>query len=89
MLALPEYLLLRRTPALSAETGLTLKLVSDEAKVKGEALMEVPEVAERIGVKSNWVRHAVNFDGMPCIRYNERLWRFHWPTVLAWLQKRR
>jgi hypothetical protein len=27
-------------------------------------------------------------DGMPVCRLNQRLWRFHWPTVLSWLQKR-
>jgi hypothetical protein len=26
---------------------------------------------------------------MPCIRLNSRFWRFHWPTVLAWLQRQR
>jgi hypothetical protein len=34
------------------------------------------------------IRHLVKFEGMPCIRINSRVWRFHWPTVLAWLQQR-
>jgi excisionase family DNA binding protein len=63
--------------------------VSEDQKTRGEGLLSVSEVADRIGVSEPWVRDAVNFDGMPCIRYNARMWRFHWPTVLAWLQKRR
>jgi antitoxin (DNA-binding transcriptional repressor) of toxin-antitoxin stability system len=27
-------------------------------------------------------------EGLPCCRMNARLWRFHWPTVLAWSQRR-
>jgi predicted DNA-binding transcriptional regulator AlpA len=67
--------------------GLPVK-VTVQDKDKGEALLAVPELAERIGVQPGWVYHAVKFEGMPCIRLNSRFWRFHWPTVLAWLQKR-
>jgi hypothetical protein len=58
-------------------------------KNRGDALLKVPDLAARIGVSSDWVYDAVNFDGMPCCRLNARFWRFHWPTVLDWLQKRR
>jgi excisionase family DNA binding protein len=58
-------------------------------KDKGESLLTVPELAERIGTSTDWVYDAVNYHGMPCIRLNSRFWRFHWPTVLAWLQRQR
>ena len=63
--------------------------VTIQDKDRGEALLKVPELAGRIGVSCDWVYDAVNTGGMPCIRLNSRLWRFHWPTVLAWLQRQR
>ena len=62
--------------------------MSEEDKNKGEGLITVEEIADRIQVGTDWVYDAVNVDGLPCIKYNARLWRFHWPSVLAWLQKR-
>jgi len=62
--------------------------MSEADKDKGEALIDVPELADRIGVGVDWVYGAVKDEGLPCIRFDARLWRFHWPTVLAWLQKK-
>jgi len=56
---------------------------------RGDALLKVPDPAIRIGVSSDWVYNTVNFDGMSSCRSNARFWRFHWPTVLDCLQKRR
>jgi len=58
-------------------------------KNRGDVLLKVPDLANRIGVSRDWIYDAVNYEGMPCCRLNARFWRFHWPTVLDWLQKRR
>ena len=61
----------------------------EEQKAAGEALLDVSEIAARLGASEDWVRDQVHWHGMPCCRFSRKLWRFHWPTVLAWAQKRR
>ena len=50
----------------------TQKLVkaTETDKNRGDALLKVPELATRIGVSSDWVYDAVNFNGLPCCRLN-------------------
>ena len=64
-------------------------IMDESQKDKGDALLDVQEVAARLKVSSDWVYDAVKYHDLPCFRLNQRLWRFHWPTILAWLQKRR
>lgn len=52
-----------------------------------EQLLTIDELAERIKYSAQWIRNQVNFHGMPCVRFNQRAWRFHWKTVLDWMQK--
>jgi predicted DNA-binding transcriptional regulator AlpA len=63
--------------------------MSETDKDRGEGLLTVPELADRCQASQDWVYDQVNCRKMPCIRINARMWRFHWPTVLAWLQKQR
>jgi hypothetical protein len=53
-----------------------------------DGLIDIQELAAKMKLGTKWIRHAVKFDGLPCIRFNSRTWRFHWPTVLAWLSGR-
>jgi hypothetical protein len=50
-----------------------------------EKLLTVDDMAERLQVSPDWILDQVKFWGMPCIKRNARFFRFHWPTVLAWL----
>jgi helix-turn-helix protein len=52
-----------------------------------ERLLTIEEVAERLQYSVEWVRDRVNEGIIPCIRFNARAWRFHWPSVLSALQK--
>jgi len=52
-----------------------------------DRLLTIEEVAERLGYSEPWVRTKVDAGVIPCIRFNSRSWRFHWPTVLAALSK--
>jgi excisionase family DNA binding protein len=63
--------------------------LSPSDKDRGGALLDVSELAVRLSVSKDWVYDAVNYHDLPCVRFNSRLWRFHWPTVLAWLQRLR
>ena len=63
--------------------------MSEQDKTLGFGMLTVAEMADRLDCSTDKVRDLVNIDGMPCSRLNPRMWRFHWPTVLAWLQKRR
>jgi excisionase family DNA binding protein len=56
---------------------------------KGEKLISVAELADRLGFGVDWVYDHVHDGTLPCIKIKSRAWRFHWPTVLAALQKRR
>ncbi len=51
-----------------------------------ERLMTVSELASQLRYSPGWVRKRVRAGEIPCIRFNSRAWRFHWPTVLAALK---
>jgi predicted DNA-binding transcriptional regulator AlpA len=55
----------------------------------GEALIDVPELADRLGATPDWVYDQVNFGDLPYCRLSPRKIRFHWPTVLVWAAKPR
>lgn len=65
-----------------------MKDVSKETKDAGHALIDVPEVAARLGTTPDWVYDQVHWHGMPCCKFSKKMWRFHWPTVLAWAQRK-
>jgi excisionase family DNA binding protein len=45
------------------------------------------EADQRLRLSVERVRELVHRGRIPCIRLNSRTWRFHWPTVLAALQR--
>jgi excisionase family DNA binding protein len=47
-----------------------------------DKLLTVGEVAQRLRLSIPVVRSLVNAGRVPVIRLNQRVWRFHWPTVL-------
>ena len=51
-----------------------------------ECLITVSELAGRLRYSPGWVRARVRAGEIPCIKFNSRAWRFHWPTVLAALK---
>jgi excisionase family DNA binding protein len=51
--------------------------------------MTISELAARLQLSVECIREKVNHGVIPAIRLNSRTWRFHWPTVLAALQKLR
>jgi hypothetical protein len=51
-----------------------------------ERLMTVSELAGQLRYSTGWVRARVRTGEIPCIKFNSRAWRFHWPTVLAALK---
>jgi hypothetical protein len=52
-----------------------------------DELLTTAEVAVKCRHTVAWVLLKVKFKGMPCIRFNQRDFRFHWPSVLAWMQQ--
>jgi hypothetical protein len=52
-----------------------------------EKLLTVEEVAERVGKTPDWGRDQTNAGVIPVIVINPRVWFYHWPTVLAYLEK--
>lgn len=52
-----------------------------------EKLLTLEQLAERLQYTPEWVRNQVHLGKIPVIGFNRRAWRFHWPTVLAALQK--
>ena len=52
-----------------------------------DRLLTIEELAERIQYSVDWIREKVKEGVIPAVRFNRRAWRFHWPTVLAALQK--
>ena len=56
--------------------------LSDEEK-----LIDTAEMAVRLKAAPNFVREQVILGRIPCIRFNARTWRYHWPTVLKALQQ--
>ena len=61
--------------------------MSYNLNMNDEQLLTIYELADRLRYKPQWVRDQVRFNGMPVVKFNQRAWRFHWPTVLAWLSK--
>lgn len=59
----------------------------DIAAEAGERLLTIQQVAERLQYSVQWVREQVKLGRIPVIAFNSRAWRFHWPTVIAALQK--
>jgi hypothetical protein len=57
------------------------------APVDKEQLLTTEQLAERVQHTSEWVLNQIKFKGLPVIKFNRRDFRFHWPTVLAWLQQ--
>jgi len=53
-----------------------------------EKLLTVEQLAERLQYSPDWVCIQVKRGRIPAIRFNQRAWRFHWPTVLQAIQKR-
>lgn len=54
---------------------------------QGDYLLTTEEIAERLRMSVERLRELVKDGTVPCIKLNTRTWRFHWPTVLAALQK--
>ena len=52
-----------------------------------EELLTIGELAARIKFTVKWIRAKVKTGTIPCVKFNSRTWRFHWPSVLAALQK--
>jgi excisionase family DNA binding protein len=52
-----------------------------------EKLLTIEELAERLQYSVKWIRQQVRLGRIPAIRFNERAWRFHWPTVLQALHQ--
>jgi hypothetical protein len=52
-----------------------------------DRLLTIDELADKIHYSVQWVRDQVNAGKLPAIKFNARAWRFHWPSVLAALQK--
>lgn len=50
-------------------------------------LLTIGELAERLKFTVKWIRAQVKVGAIPCIKFNSRTWRFHWPSVVAALQK--
>ena len=57
------------------------------SQTSGERLLTLEELAGRLQLSMDTVRDHVNAGQIPVIRLNSRTWRFHWPTVLAAMQK--
>ena len=52
-----------------------------------EKLSTVSDMADRLQMHADKAYDLVRA-GMPTIKFNSRIFRFHWPTVLAWLIQR-
>lgn len=57
------------------------------SEMSDECLMTIEQLAKRLQYSADWIRTQVRAGRLPAIRFNRRAWRFHWPTVLAALQK--
>jgi excisionase family DNA binding protein len=55
--------------------------------MSAENLLTVSELAERLQYSEEWVLDQVKLGKIPAIRFSKRAFRFHWPSVLAALQK--
>ena len=52
-----------------------------------DKLLTVEELAEKMQMSREWVLDQVKEGVIPCIKFNSRTFRFHWPTVLHALSK--
>ena len=52
-----------------------------------EKLLTVEELAALLQLSKEWVLDQVSAGVIPVIRFNARTFRYHWPSVLAALQK--
>jgi excisionase family DNA binding protein len=50
-------------------------------------ILTTEQLAEKLQLSQDKIRDLVRDKTIPVIRLNQRLWRFHWPTVLEWLKK--
>lgn len=57
------------------------------ASIDNDRLLTIDELAERLQYSPDWIRDQVKLGNIPVIRFNARAWRFHWPTVLAAMQR--
>lgn len=59
----------------------------EESNYHEAKLLTVEQLAERLQYSPDWVCVQVKRGRIPAIRFNQRAWRFHWPTVLQAIQK--
>ena len=52
-----------------------------------DRLIVVEELAERLVLATGTVLELVSAGRIPCIKLNQRVYRFHWPTVLSQLSE--
>jgi hypothetical protein len=71
------------TPIYPQKPNCPVKLVMDMADI----LLTIDQVAEKTQLSIPAVRRMVKGKLIRCIKVNSRVWRFHWPSVLADLQK--
>jgi hypothetical protein len=53
-----------------------------------DELIEIQALGKKMKLSPKTIRRLVKYEGLPCCIINSRVWRFHWPTVLAWSQQR-
>jgi hypothetical protein len=79
------------TPSCRHEIRSELRLADESAleiaAQPPERLLTIEELAERLQYSVGWFRQQVKFGRILVIAFNRRAWRFHWPTVIATLQK--
>jgi excisionase family DNA binding protein len=64
-----------------------IALLRNVNKMSEERLLTIEELAQRLQYSAKWIRAQVRAGRLPAIRFNQRAWRFHWPTVLAALSR--
>lgn len=64
-----------------------MALLWNGSKMSEERLLTIQELAQRLQYSAKWIRAQVRAGRLPAIRFNQRAWRFHWPTVLAALSR--
>jgi hypothetical protein len=52
-----------------------------------ERQLTIEQLAQRLQYSVDWIRGQVRAGPLPAIRFNRLAWRFHWPSVLAALQR--
>jgi hypothetical protein len=71
-----------RIPGCSTANDYNSRVTAD-----GEKLPAIGQLAERLQLSVETIRAKVRAGIIPAIRINAWVWRFHWETVLAALQK--